>query len=457
MAIKPGQRLISLGSRQPLEVLHHPAQQAMVSTIMQLITWLRACETPEDLYDFQRSLFSHLYKAQERHQECARIVKRLSRGGTLPVDAPQPPPTGDPLQLESWELELYVYERLIRQLRTVGDGLAWTCFGYDRRAIITLSRNDSPGLSYGKPGLHAELAVIDEIWKNKGHFALHHDSTNCLRISDLTEFTAGGQWAFGEVKTGQRTKRKQQERMRAAVNALNRGGILPNSDGDTKLVVLHEPYVTNLKQLNDLLQLAKYNGCHGMKLSQGRALVASSLAVFAARWKTAFERGLDALDAARQQAFKRADITSALHHIVGYSGDQAARSPLMAPWSIYPFSPADCALLICDLLVFNTTVSADGLIESLERVGLRGELLLARASVTLEGTMPVLRAHWRNRAVTWHALGLNQLLYELAEPDALARGIREVLLMDSMPDHPELVYANEAATWFTARKGKRHG
>ena len=55
-----------------------------------------------------------------------------------------------------------------------------------------------------------------------------------------------------------------------------------------------------------------------------------------------------------------------MHHIVGYSGDKAARSPLMAPWSIYPFGPIDCAALICDMLVFDTTVSADALVEILD-------------------------------------------------------------------------------------------
>jgi hypothetical protein len=45
----------------------------------------------------------------------------------------------------------------------------------------------------------------------------------------------------------------------------------------------------------------------------------------------------------------------------------------------------------------------------------------------------------------------------LAEPDALARGMREALLMDDVPDYPELVYAMEAASWFTPqRKSTRH-
>lgn len=37
------------------------------------------------------------------------------------------------------------------------------------------------------------------------------------------------------------------------------------------------------------------------------------------------------------------------------------------------------------------------------------------ADTKLEGDMPVVRAHWRDRTVTWHAHGLGQLLYELAE------------------------------------------
>jgi hypothetical protein len=424
----------------------------MVSTIAEMITWLRGCESLEDYYNFQRYLFANLYEVQGRHQECSRIRKRLRHGEKLPLDTPEPPPTGDPHQLETWELELYVYERLIRQLRAVGDGLAWTCFDYDRRVIITLSRNDPPGLSINKEGLRAELAAIEGLWKTEGHFTLHHDSTNCLRIADLTEFTKDGQRLFREIKVKGKATKKQRERAQAAVNALMRGDVLPSSDGDSRLVTLHEPYVTNLKQLNDLLQLAKHSGCRGMKLTQGRALVASSLPVLAARWKDDIEGGSDALDSAKQQAFKRAGIASAMRHIVGYSGDTAARSPLMAPWSIYPFSPIDCAALICDMLVFDTTVSADALVESLERAGLRGEVLLAPADVRLAGAMHVVRARWGDRTITLHALGLNQMLYELAEPDALARGMREVLTMDHPAAYPELVYAKETASWFTAKR-----
>jgi hypothetical protein len=431
----------------------HPAQQEMVNTIAQLITWLRACETPEHCFEFQGYLLRYLYEAEERRGQCSRVLKRLWRRQSLPAGVPFPP-SGDPSMLETWELEAYVFERLARQLRTVGDGFAWTCFGYDRRIILALSRNESPGPMYGKDGLPYELGAIQELWKTKQHFTLHHDLTNCLRIADLTEFTADGKRLFREIKAKPHTEKKQLERAQAVVNAINSGGVLPSSTGDSRLVELEEPYVTNLKQLNDLLQLAKRDGCHGMKLPQGRAIVASSLPAMIGRFRHDMEGGARFLDSTRQQAYKRASIDKAMHHIKGYSGDTASRSPIMAPWTIYPFTPIDCAGLACDLLFFDTTVSADALVESLKRAGLTGEVLLVPADTKLEGDMPVVRAQWRDRTITWHAHGLNQLLYELAEPDALARGIRELIQIDDPPGEPVVIHKGEAASWFSFRKKK---
>jgi hypothetical protein len=447
LTIKAGQELKSLGQHEAGNVMQHPAQQATAANIAELISWLRSCEKPSDYYEFQRHLFGYLYAVEERRAQCSRIIKRLRRGQSLPADAPAPPYRGDPSQLANWEFEAYVYERLARQLRTVGDGLAWRCLGYDRRMILALSRNESAGPMYGKAGLPYELGRITELWKQDGHFALHHDLTNCLRIADLTEFTDDGGALLREIKAKPHTEKKQMDRAQAAVDAIMHGGPLPGDRPDARLIELTEPYVTNLKQLVDLIQLAKRHGCRGMKLSQGRALMASSLPTIITRWGHDPEEGTRVMESTRQRAIKRAGIDTALHHIKGYSGDTASRSPIMAPWSIYPFSPVDCACLTCDLVIFETTVSAHALVESLERAGLRGELLLANASGQLGGDMGVVRAHWRNRAMTWHAHGLNLLLYELAEPDTLARGMGEVLLMDDPPSEPVMVYAREAATW----------
>jgi hypothetical protein len=454
LRIKTRQPLVSLGEVNAWAVLLHPAQKEIVGTIAQLITWLRTCETPEHCFEFQRYLFGHLHHVEERRGACSRVLKRLRRGQSIPADV-APPPEGDPALPETWELEAYVFERMARQLRTVGDGFAWTCFGYDRRIILALSRNDSPGPMFGKAGLPYELGAIQELWTTKQHFALHHDLTNCLRIADLTEFTSDNMRLFHEIKAKPHTEQEQLKRAQAVVNAVNSGGVLPSSDGDSRFVQLQAPYATDLKPLGELLQLAKFDGCHGMKLPQGRALVASSLPVMLDRFRNDMAAGDQLLADTRRKAYRRAGIDQAMHHVQGYSGDTAGLSPIMAPWCIYPFTPIDCASLTCDLLFFDTTVSADALAGSLERAGLGAEVLLAPADQTLHGAKAIVRAHWRERAVTWHAHGLNQLLYELAEPDALARGISELIQMPDPPGEPVVIYSGEAASWHQYKHPKR--
>jgi hypothetical protein len=205
----------------------HPAQRATFGRIVELVEQLRALEQPVDFYELQRQLFGLLYQVEERRGQCSRMIKRLQRGRGAPQDAPRPPSSGDLSDKASWELEAYVYERLARQLRTVGDGFAWRCFGYNRQVIQALSRNDSAGPIYGKIGLPYELGTIQHLWDEVGHFALHHDLTNCLRIADLTEFTGDGGALLREVKRTPHTEKAQLNRTEAAINALMHDGDLP--------------------------------------------------------------------------------------------------------------------------------------------------------------------------------------------------------------------------------------
>ena len=425
----------------------HPAQRGIFDRIVELIEQLRALEQPTDFYEFQRRLFGLLYQVEERRGQCSRMTKRLRRGRGAPRSAPAPPNSGDPSEKASWELEAYVFERLARQLRTVGDGFAWRCFGYNRQVIQTLSRNDSAGPLYGKIGLPYELRTIQHLWESDGHFALHHDLTNCLRIADLTEFADEAGALLREIKRTPHTAKAQMSRAQVAIDALMHGGDLPGGRPGARLVRLDEPYATNLKELGELLDQAKEHGCQGMALPQGRALIASSLPASVRTWGNDHQAQGQALATTRRETIEQAGIAGALHHIKGISGDTAARQPILAPWSIYPFRSADCAALICDLLIFETITSDQALVDSFERAGLRGEVLLTTSNDQLAGAMGVVRGHLGQRALTWHAYGLGVLLFELAEPDTLTCGSAELLRMANPPAEPTIAYRGEAEIW----------
>lgn len=206
MTLKPGQTLKSLDPEDLGASFMHPVQQENLARVHGLIDMLRKCESPADYHEFQRHLFKAVYEAEERRAQCSRVLKRFRAGKGVPADVP-PPVTGDVNALKAWQYEAFVFERAARQLRTVGDGLAWRTFGYDRRRILALSRNDSPGMMYGKEGLPYELGRVEALWRDKEHFALLHDLTNCLRIADVSEFTGDGV-LLHEVKKNSRIEPK---------------------------------------------------------------------------------------------------------------------------------------------------------------------------------------------------------------------------------------------------------
>lgn len=452
MPLKPGTNISDLSLETSSAAFAHPAQKANVRRIVELLAWLDECEQPGEYYELQRHLFGYLYRVEEHRAQCSRTIKRLSKGRSKSSDCPELPNGTDPGLLDSWELEVWVYERLARQLRSVGDALAWRCFDYDRRLILALSQNESSGMIYNPnpetDGLPYELGLVTDIWENKRQFGLLHDLTNCLRICDVTEFRTGGGPLLHEVKKKRKVPTAQRDRAQAAVNAVAMGGRLPNPHHDMRFFEADEPYRSNTKELRDLIHLAHEHGCRGMRLPQSRALVCSSLPVLAKRYAADPEEFGQVIGSIERRAIKRAGIANATNHVTGNSGDSASRDRSMVPWGIYPLSPEDRAAIICDLVVFRSVVSVDGLVESLHGVGLEAEVLLPKSDqLELVGNMDVLRVRWGDRALKFHAPGMSLLLYELVEPMTWARGIRELIQGSVFPASPVLILSQERDAW----------
>lgn len=449
--IKPGQPISSLDAEQLGVLASHPAQLRNLARIEELLEDLDTLETPEQYLSFQAELYREVFETFERLGRCRQSVKRLSKGRPPKIDVAPPTDVGLGDGTDAWRFEALLYERLARQLRTVGDGLAWRTFNYNRSLIVAMSRNDSPGPLERTEGLEFELRAVRDIWQKKRSFALLHDLTNCLRIADLTEVGADGHARLHEVKRGRPAGSRQTRRMKAVVEAVLRGGRLPGETGDARLVQLETIFRTDLDGLGSLLQLATQYGGREMKLPPGRAVVATDLLALLERHGSGTDAGIRAVENARARALRLAGLDTANHLVRANSGDTAARSPLMVPFAIYPFPARLRSKLICDFMLFETHLDPDVLVSACDRAGLRARIELPPRHGDLNGSQPVMTVFGHDTQLTLRAQGLAPLLYELVHPDCWASGIRELLALSDPPEQPMVVYRGERESWVPVR------
>lgn len=437
--------LATLSPEELSRVVLHPVQRGVHPVICELIGQLRTCDTPDDYQDYQRALFQVVHAAETARADVRRVVKRLKRGQGVPSDAPELPTGADISDPDSWRLEELTRERVVRQLRSVGDGLAWRVTGFDRRFILALSRNAQAGPMAGKAGLPFELGAVAEMWEQRGHFALLHDLTSCLRIGDITEFTTDGRRLLHEVKAQGKRTGPQLQRMETAVRAVNEGGPLPGST--ERLLQVETPLATDLHLLEVALDLADSRGVAGVKAPGGRALVAGN-ALTLARSGSNPDAAVARWNSSRQRALRRAGIDSHRHHLTMRTADWAARNPVAVPYAVYPLPPSHCADLICDFSIVELVASIDGILEAAQRRGLMGETLLPDAHGELTGDQSLFRlSATSGRSVVVHTGVVNQLLAELVTVDSFLDALDVLLAHPDPPSNPIVVYRNETAVW----------
>jgi hypothetical protein len=442
------QLLIDMPAERARQVFAHPSIQDTYYELPQLIVNLRQCRTYKDYYHFQQDLLGKVLVFQEHRRACTRVVRRLRRGESVPADAPELPTGTDPHELDSWELEVDVCERVDRQLRSVADAMAWRAFNYDRRVIVALSRNNPSGQMAGKEGLEAEREFLAQTWSDERSFVLMHDLTTCLRICDATRFKEVGpgfEAYLHEIKRDpERHRSAQSQRQRLAEKAIRDGGPLPN-DPDGRLVALGIPYKTHLSMLRDAFDKATTRGLLGMKVPGGRSLVAASLPKGYELWPE--EEFLERTAMTHKAACKRAGILDSGHLIVYRSDDIVARYATMPPWAIYPLSPAVCAGLITDMAVFIVTISKEALLGALQSVGLIAEWILPPGLEKIDHGQPVMRIHNGVHAGGLRSSELQRLAFELVDLPTWAKGVKELFSRSELEGNPWHYFADEYKVW----------
>lgn len=439
-----------------IKILRHPAQLATIENVTVLLDLLDSCEDAAELYDFQVRLFHLTYEVQEAHDLMRRSARRVLVGKqpTAPNDWPLIC-SASSTSADDWDLECDVAERIVRQLRTVGDALAWRVFHFDRRAIIALSQNSPPGPFVGKTGLDYELGAIQSRYRSRGNFTLLHDLTSVVRIGDVTECHANGYRELDEIKSNagasaHAKRHRQMRRAQQAIASIVEGGPLPIAPNDPAPATQHlwltqVRYRSDSNRIGDLAEsAAKGAGWAVQSIGQGRVLAFMDIAS-AARAPDA-EKTWEAFARRRAQAIDRVG-RDRQHLLRATSADTASRQASIAPYSIFRL-PADLrAKLICDHAVVETYVAADRLCAALQGEGCHVELLLPKSNSTIEGDVAVFAASRRDRRLLMHAQSVSQVLFELLDVSRWAAATRELLDEPQPQEHPVMTFSAERDYW----------
>ncbi|WP_319595627.1 hypothetical protein [Streptomyces sp. ID05-04B] len=459
-----GMSLFDADAYDPDDMMVHPRHQAMQPVLAQFIQQLRECDTVEVGVEFQRDLLDRLLEVEKDRAGFKRAAKRIRSGKGPHPEAPEPQSGRDLADAATWQFEQDVCDRLARQLRSVGDALAWRVFGFHRPFILALCRNQSPGLMHGKVGLQAEREHVERAFKEDGAFALLHDLTNCLRIGDITVWDGKHPPRTEEIKTNpNNTKSAQLRRINQARAAVLDGGPLPGDNASELLYDLNLPLRTHLDVLREALERAATEGIYATDVPGSRILFVVDQ-YGCAQQGLSSEQFNERLQRTVGTALQRAGIGAGRedHNISATSLDSAARDPLRVPWANYPLHPVACARLIGDYAMATVETSGPLLTRLLQVAGLdarwvrppgkgnpqRGEVIMEihqqeqLRAVALPGGL-TMTPGW---TLQMRQSELDRYLIELLRPGSWVAGIKHVLAARQV-GQPWPHYRNEHEIW----------
>ena len=348
------------------KTLFHELQNYTAAHLESLIRAVQGLKTAEACMELQQELAVRLFQVEEIEHAA---TQKLKAGYDINIRAEQ-----------------FASGRAARQLRTIGDALAWMVTGGDRRAITALSQNDGPGRIFGKgqKGLDAELRAVNAFW-GQGHFALLHDVTNCLRIDDLTvcnrlhrqdlpadHICPEDEFGLTEVKANRHAKQSLEQRQRheAALAAINQAADIKTMSGLRKQFRWAGGYENHDQAIARTLEAAMSDGVAGEVIEDGWVISA----VRFVDWP----KGTSAVDiiggweAERARLLGEAGMTRVPTHRL-QTGDAAGRMLRCVPYALFPMAPKTTAFLTSDWLIFDSTLSIPYLESKLRAAGMQVE------------------------------------------------------------------------------------
>lgn len=141
------------------------------------------------IYDLQAELLGYLLATDQIRKKC--ILKKELCGAAINKillnDVPLEKIRFAQSFLEKHDKNEMISNWIIRQLRSIGDAIAWRFFKYDRMVLETLAEHDYVSVPQLDKGFVTEVNSI-QLLIDQGIPFIHNSITNFLRIGDITSY-----------------------------------------------------------------------------------------------------------------------------------------------------------------------------------------------------------------------------------------------------------------------------
>jgi len=226
-------------------------------------------------------------------------------------------------------------------IRTIGDGIAWRAFGYDRAAMRLLGERETKQ-HLSNEGTIQELREWSYQFDRGSGIAILNALTNCLAFGDVTVVGNDGSIEIVEVKSS-KTKSSRKVRQRQAMQEVVANlceGEGQNEGRDVKIEILPITPESYLSKVEELLQTAGERGWAARRITDWLYIEA-----FDFRELKTGEEIKELTGQTREAAIgeweRRGDFVTDMNtlNVISYT-------PNSAPFSIFPFRSRTCVDLL---------------------------------------------------------------------------------------------------------------
>jgi hypothetical protein len=316
-----------------------------------------------------------------------------------------------------WQCQLFL--RLGRQYRAVGDAIAWQLYDFQSVSVLALGMNQSPGPLASKVGAEAEADMVEQFWEQEGAFALRHDYTNTLRVADLSVFSAGKPMWIYEVKAGdgKHVGGKQKRRMER-VPALTICHMTRGLDGD---YLIHQTYerlppdgilASNLSLFSKAIREGAQNGLGSVTNSY---LAVSAINLLHLDLQPPDAGMVERIRQIREDIPSEIGMPPCISYLVADSVMKSSEKGYGAPYTIYPFPPQICAMLVTGYLRLHIVLNTAALTNAFRHAGFETTCLLENARGPVEhrrANDPYYVLRKGGKQLTISPLPMEQVLFE---------------------------------------------